>query len=390
MPNAPAQPAAIVLSTSGGSEPVQMSIAGRTRYRKDAIRVGTWHARHPATGEPVQLNVTPERLDRWVSNFARMQANGVGVDLTVDHKRGAESRRGSVVSLYRDGDKLFFDSEPADQDAEALLKRCPEVSIEVDPDVRDGAGNVYDEAITAISLCRKPVVTGQQPFERIAASRDDLRTGDAAPMWCFANPPDDTTNPPGSHAMKLTDEQAKTIREKLGLPADAKDEQATEKLMLSLDAAAKVPDLEAKVAEGEKKRGDLASELATAKEKSEPLKLSRDVQGVLEEAVDTKIGTLVERGSLTPAAAEKLKGALKSGALMLSREANGGETSRAMQVLEALAENKAEELLKLAGERSGPQAIVLSRETPGGEGQPKPEEIKAAADAAWGHVPAPK
>ena len=351
--------------SDAGSKPVKLS-GERPRYRKDAIRVGRFVARNPVTGEDLAVEATPARLQRWADTFARMRSAGNRIDLTVDHKRGAEAVRGDVVAMAVEGDRLYFETEPSDGEAEKLIQRCPQVSIEFEPQYKDGAGNVYEDAITAVSVCRKPVVTGQEPF-RVAASLDhDGRTTDMPVVWFSRQPatddPDNDPADPKRSPDMFSKEQRETLITKLGLDPKADDKAIAEKVMLSLDAPAKLTETEASLATANEQIEELKVKLSNA-EGSQPIKLSRDVQGVLEEAVDAKVDGLVDSRRLTPAAADKLRKSLKTGgATMLSREANGGEQSRAMGILDAVKENDPVELAKLAGEKTGPQGVALSRD----------------------------
>jgi hypothetical protein len=353
------------------------------RYRKDAIREGRFFAPNPAGGAALELPVDGDRLNRWVSAFRRMQANGVKVDLTIDHNDSAEAKRGEVVDLFRaridddgrvipdpKGPVLGFDCDFADADAAKLAHRCPEVSIELEPAVEDGAGNTYGEAITAISIARQPVVGGQAPFQKIAASQG-ARTDDKAVVALAANT---ATTPAstGSNSPMFTDEQKQQIREKLGLDESAGDDQMAEGLMGLLDKPAEVEQLSQQV-------DTLKTEKAELSRANKPIQLSQDVRGVLEEGIDTKIDTLVTQHKLTPDAADKLKASLKTGPTMLSREANGGEQSRAMQIIAALETNDPAQLVTLTTQHSRTQ--TLSRQVEGDASGPDDwvgEELKAA------------
>ncbi len=159
------------------------------RYRKDCARVGQFTAYNPSNGKPVQLEITPTRLAKWVRAFENFTDAGNLVDLTANHEpRGAHSVYGRVLSLFRaravgdalvlddDGDRLGADVAFADAEARAVGLRCDSLSIEVEEDFLDGLGNHYPEAITAVTICRQPVVNGQLQFRelesaRVAASR---------------------------------------------------------------------------------------------------------------------------------------------------------------------------------------------------------------------------
>lgn len=332
---------------------------GDRLFRKPVIRVGKFHVPLPA-GRMFELDVTPERLTKWAANFARMKQAGVRTDLTRDHERSATARLGDVLDLKVDGDQLIATAKPADDDAAKLLDRCPEVSIEIEPNYRDGSGNVYDEAVTAVSVVRQPVVPDQQPWERIAASLNS-RTTDRTVLLMASDDQteptgDATTDPTGATSMFSAD-QIKTIRERLKLGRDINDEQLPDKVLASLqtlsdDRAKAASDLEA----AQKQIEELRQQNKQLVEKSEPIKLGRDVEGVLQEAVDARLEMLIQEARITPAAAKKLGDQIKAGgALMLSRESNGGNRSRAMEILDALRENDPVQLAKIVGEKTGLQ-----------------------------------
>lgn len=178
----------------------------RRRYRKDVIRTGRFFVPKMR----LWLEVTPDRMDRWVSTFDLMRRRGVKVDLTLDHldPGSAESKRGELVRLQRLGDTLYADVEVADAETELLLARCPEVSLELDQGFQDGLGNTYDEALTAVTICRQPVVPGQQPFLKIAAS---LRGGAAAPTVVLSAVADRYHNDGGSLAQRIIEESERLV-----------------------------------------------------------------------------------------------------------------------------------------------------------------------------------
>ena len=73
------------------------------RFIKDIIHPGKYI--HPV--HKWELSVDSARMDKWVSAFESMQDNGIDVEVVVDHKRGAESVRGYVKDIFKDGDSLF-------------------------------------------------------------------------------------------------------------------------------------------------------------------------------------------------------------------------------------------------------------------------------------------
>lgn len=135
------------------------------RFVKAVIRTGVYI--HPTQGW--KLEVTPERIDGWVAAFGKMRANGVRVEVPVDHSFKADDNRGFVVDAYREGDRLMMVHELIGQDAIALAGRA-DVSVWIEPNFKDGKGVQYGEAIIHSSLVQKPVVPGLGAFVPMAAS----------------------------------------------------------------------------------------------------------------------------------------------------------------------------------------------------------------------------
>ncbi len=349
------------LSVSGDS-PVELS---NTVWRKDAIRVGRFVARNPIDGTDLRLDVTPNRLAKWVESFSQMKTNGVSVDLTIDHKRGAEAKRGTVTGMHIVGDRLMFDATPADEASQTLMARCPEVSVEIEPAFRDGEGREYGEAITAISICRKPVVPGQQPFERIAASRTsgDSNTTQPPLLMFSCNTPAHNKTPNEESTDMLTKEQIVKAKKTLGLDDKATDAQVAQKIMLSLDSAVQLAETKTKLDESEGVRKKLSGDLEALKLKSEPIKLSREVEVLSKRALSSDLNALVESACITPAVRDKLLPEL-SKPIMLSIP-DGSDQPNFSVIVDALKGNKAAELATLLGEKTGSQTVNLSRQTPG-------------------------
>lgn len=138
----------------------------RQRFRKDLIRVGRFV--HPTEGWT--LDVTPDRLETWLSAFQKMRANGVDVEVTADHSDRAEAIRGYMVDAFIEDDTLFGILEMRGEKGIELAEVVKNVSVEIEPDFTDGKGNSYGDTITAVAIGQKPVVPNQQPFQRIAAS----------------------------------------------------------------------------------------------------------------------------------------------------------------------------------------------------------------------------
>ena len=139
-------------------------------YKKDVIRTGVWHV-----GKK-RLQVTPERMDHWVSQFDAMAAAGIRIPAPVDHSGASEDNKGWIKNVWRDGDTLYCSIEvPREQDDAKIGSTIREVSIAVDSEFRDGTGKVWQDVISHIAPCTEPVVSGQQNFVRVAARNADGR-----------------------------------------------------------------------------------------------------------------------------------------------------------------------------------------------------------------------
>lgn len=370
-------------------------------FRKDVIRSGRFFV----PNLNAWLDVTPERMDGWVASFAKMQANGVSADLTTDHEEvkgdagalslrdvepwKAEAKRGVLTKLERVGDVLFMETNIPDAAGVKLVNRCPEVSLEMERGFRDGKGNEYGEAITAVTICRKPVVPGQGPFQRIAASRG--QTSNTNVFWIDAHRSADaennrTTKLSREPATMLTAEQITAARKALNVGADVADAQLDGLLL------AKVNELQPIIADNTAKLSRLTTENTTLTGQVTELSKGKapevDVDA-LEEAAETvtvKLSALADKGKLTPAAlkvaTEKLVGVSgKRPKLSLSRKAAthaGLEARVADVVIEILTANDPVELAKIQGERTKGQTIELSRSTPGGTDDAKELDALAA------------
>ncbi len=140
----------------------------RQRFRKDLIRVGRFS--HPI--EDWTLDVTADRLAKWLANFQKMRANGVDVEVLADHTESGQRSdriRGYVVDMFTEGDTLFGILEMSGEKGIDLAETVRNVSVEIQDPFTDGSGNDYGEVIAAVAIVEKPIVSGQQPFRRAAS-----------------------------------------------------------------------------------------------------------------------------------------------------------------------------------------------------------------------------
>lgn len=142
--------------------PQQVSGLEAFYYWKDAILVGSYV--HPA--RRFSLDITRDRLDGYIDTFRRMQSNGVGVPILMDHTTSAAATLGWIVDLKREGDRLMELHQFLGTDARDIGLRN-KVSLGIDPDFIDGKGNHYGEAIVHSAVTPVPVVPDQGDFEPV-------------------------------------------------------------------------------------------------------------------------------------------------------------------------------------------------------------------------------
>ena len=320
------------------------------RFRKDAVKVGTYS--HPNDGWTETFDRS--RMDRWCSTFAQMRENGVDVELFADHGKPderADKVRGYIEDMYRQGDDLMVVVEATGEDGIKLAEACKNVSVEID-DFKDAKGNSYEDAIVAIVACEKPVITGQRPFERIAASCRDNNKPKKIPILTLAS---DT---PGGPDMS-------PVLEALGKlfgADDLTDDNAVERIEAFGTSHTEQTD-EVKTLK------DQLADLQTKAGKGKMPEVDEDVLEDTAEAREAELDQLVTAGKITPAVRTKIAAALigetgKRISLSLSTRVAkhlGFATPLAKQIIAALKENDPAALMKLR-EKTGPQRLSLVRD----------------------------
>ena len=348
------------VSVNDQGQPIQ-------RFKKDMISVGVY--RHPF--HEWTMDVTTDRLDRWIATFSGMRENGIDVEVVVDHSMEAEAVRGYLVDMFREGDTLFGIHELIGEDAIKLAQTVKNVSVLIDREYVDGKGNSYGEAITHSSIVQQPVVPGQEGFIPIAASRG---VNSPASIFVYSTEGNKHTQEKIMDAEMLT-----KVREILGAGEDFTEENMLTRLAERIQA-----DTDNKLS--------LTEELTKLKGEVEALK-SKDAKGtaastvdpdVLDERAETaeeKFDGLVEKSKITPKVAASLKDIFigqpnERKAYMLSRKVSGTDESIVRKVVKALEENDHVEL----GEKTKSQA--LSRIVPDAEFEPDEKETKRTGDIA--------
>jgi len=399
-------------------------------YRKDFIREGTFIIRNGK----LKFSVDANRIKKWEKHFQLFRERGISVPLTVDHIQVtqdgkpllrkltpgmAEAKRGDVVNMFRDDSgRGMFDVTPSDADAEALMMRCPEVSLELDRDYIDAHGNHYDEAITAITLTAKPEIPGQiMEWEQvggttaaIAACRDPRDEG--REVLCLSAEPYVESNQESDMA-SMSPSLLARARAALKMHNDPEDEVHSKMVdhmehcsrgssYLSREEADKaiadavtaattkaVAETTEKLAkESSDKVLSLSKELEQAKTGTRMLTIAELAKDVDEDALEMAAGAIKTRidalgAKATPAQKKMLMSKLvgeegKRNVLALSKKTatkvglDGILSDMVLSIFEA---GDPVEMAKLLKEESGHQRTVLSRET-------NPEGTPSECDAA--------
>lgn len=335
------------------------------RYKKDVIHTG--HYRHPK--DDWTLDVTPERMDKWVDAFKKMRANGVDVEIVRDHSDKADDIAGYNLELFREGDTLYAIPEMIGQESIDLAERVKNVSVLIDKDFVDGTGTHYGEAITHISIVQSPVVPGQEPFERMAASRGGT-TNRVPLLYLGVN---DMSN-------VFAD-----LQKLIGTKTELTEDNTLDVLTSHLEGInASNAELTTKI---EGLTADI-SKLTTAADNTsdggdKPVTMDEDAAAQAADTAEERLSLLVEAGKITPDVAKQLSTILVGepgnlNVMALSIKGQSDKKSLSSKIISALKQN---DIIKLS-EKTGHQ-ITLSRQTPDAvEGVDKKvtEEMTKTAD----------
>ena len=289
---------------------------------KDIIIAGDWV--HPSTGQDVE--VSAERLERWASTFAAMSANGVKVYVPLGHTSDPGRNVGWVEDMWVEGNKLMARMRIIGEDG-ILAAARNHVSIMAVPELKDGKGNVYKDAIVHVALTPEPVISGQEDF--IAASRG---TGNVPVLRLACG----GAKMPGY----------KKIAEKLGLAIEVDDDAAEAAIVAKIEEMlGKMKTMEEEMSKGK----------ALAASRRE---VTDEVLSLARENRTMKLDRLVQAGKITPAVAKGLGDAMigaDGSALRLSL--SGTTPDNFDGVLKALDELEPRAL----GEKTKAQGVELAR-----------------------------
>lgn len=339
---------ALVVSSefADGDMPVQ-------RFKKDMIRVGEYV--HPV--HKWSMDVTPERLYRWLGAYKKMRENGVDVEIVKDHSDSADDIVGYVIDMMveensEDKLALFGIHEMRGEAAIHLAGICKNVSVYIDKDYIDGERRSYGEAIVHSSLCQQPVVPGQDAFIPIAAS---AAGGSKVPIMTLKF---------SQEKEKMDEKLLKQIQELLGA-----DESLTEDTLLDR-LTKKLSSLNDKIEEATKQNTKLTGEIeslkASAANKDGEVKIDPNLAEQMGTTAKEQLSLLVKAGKITPACEKLLASSLigETGSRNVRMLSIGGKDKPSVfsGIITALKEN---DIVKL-GEQTGAQ-VTLSRVTPGSD-----------------------
>jgi len=258
-------------------------------FKKDLIRTGKYT--HPI--HKWVLDVTPERIDRWIASFNKMKDNGVDIEMVVDHRRDAEGVRGYVKDIFREGNILYGMIDMIGKESIDLAKTVKNVSILVDEEYKDGKENKYGESIAHVSIVQQPVAAGQSEFEVMqkAAGRNDGNIVNKYPIYYFNK---------GDMNMDMLDQIKKALEIEGDIDEDNVIDVITEEFQKLSDEnnglSTEVTKLKGSI---EKMKKTLEKE-PEGKEKE--VKIDPNLAEQMGKTAEQRVTNLVAAGKLTPAA----------------------------------------------------------------------------------------
>jgi len=316
------------------------------RFIKDIIHSGSYT--HPLFGWNLDVNV--KRMDDWVEKFNAMQKNGVDVEVVVDHREDAEGVKGYVKEMFREGDTLYCIPEMIGQKGIDLASVVKNVSILVDRDYKDGKGNNYGEAISHVSIVQQPIVSNQNKFVPIAASKGKFIT---YPIFLLSQ---------GDPKMNKT--VLEELKKKLGIEDELTDDNILEMIGGQFETTNKLH--KTQVGELENQLEGLKLELVESKKAaskiSPEVKIDPNLAEQMGVTAEDQLNNLIESGKITPASkdiAVKLFIGPSGKRNLMALSLKSGQPSLFSGLVEILKTNDPVEL----GEKAN--IMALGRNTPG-------------------------
>lgn len=234
-------------------------------FTKKIASPGTYSVPIPGgkEGETRQVILDRERFKRWAANFDAMSQAGLKIPAPYRHDPQAMPVRlhgdAQDVDAYNnagfwskvwvgDDGALYGKLEvPRDEDASKIGSTVVEVSPLAKSSWSDGAGNVYEDAITHIALVTHPVVPGQDNFvsgdankiTAMAFSSENMIAAEGVKLAMDDPSQVRGSGPENVNASTATLQDAlKLLREKKGLtlPGDTNETNLIERLVVALTA----------------------------------------------------------------------------------------------------------------------------------------------------------
>jgi len=341
-------------------------------YRsREAVRIGKYV---DANGKNVEIK--PDDLDNYVSQFNKMKSRGVKVFMPHRHpvlgeRITADMNRGYVYAMKREGDTLKIGMQLIGEDALKTASRS-ELSIGVSRNLRDGAGNTYTNAIDHVAMVVDPACAGLGDVEpAIAASRGATADGNE---FVFSAPLPST----GVSEMKLNDKNTAAIKTLLGdkTPAELTPDNAVDALLSRINELGESAKLSRPKSDFEKIEKDLENANARVTQLSRTTTENEPDPEMLLDRADLTIGRIdlsIGRGDMPKFLGDKIKAVVKkdgkASAFLLSRHADTGNERLADFLINLF--DGAKLGAATGGEKTAAQ-ILLSRQIPGKEDAKEP------------------
>ncbi len=364
-----------LLAYAGQGEAVESSVeladqdgVPRKMFIKDLIHNGNF--KHQATGQLIP--VSGPRLNHWAKTYNEMANVGLSVGLPLHTHKGENG--GWVRGMWVDGSRLMGKLEAIGQDAITAVARN-KVSIKIVPAMASGEGHQFSDAIQHVAIVPDPVINGQG--EAIAASQSSGCNG-IVPICIM---PASEDNPKqGNSEMEIGKLLAAMMA--AGIDLSIKADETPEKAVATL--LSHTAELEGKVkghAVELKAKDDKVVELQAAVNAGKVVELSTQEKYYATSAVDSKIGSLVESGKMTPAHRDAIKPLLEAPVMLSIGE--GSTKPTAMAILDTFEKN--EGLKKPGTSVSGGQEVTeLSRDEQNAADEKDKVTVQSAADDCWG------
>jgi hypothetical protein len=319
------------------------------RFKKDLIREGYFI--HPLTLQ--EIDVTRERLDHWCRMFSQMNGNGIDIEVKNDHSFTAEDVRGYLKDLYVEEEfesgkaTLYGICEMRGEKGIELAETVKNVSIEINPDYKDGEGRHYKDCIDGVAICQRPVINGQKDFEKIAASHNGA---DALPFILKQE----------LETMKLSKELIEKVSETVGGDVEVTEDNALE-LLLS-----HVAELTSNNAELKAQVTELSTKVKPDEDKTEKVpQMDADVAEEVALSYAERVDMLVEQGKCSPKQKELMLSLIggegKRNVVHLSTKSGIEGKSVVSRVIDILKEGQS-----ISGQATGKQTLnhVAGKQTP--------------------------